>query len=502
MSPLAGILDEIRVWDVARSEGEIEDLLLDHLTGSEAGLEAAWDLDDGSGGTAADLKGTRPALLGDAAGSDARDPAWTSTVAPVRRPTPGLSLGFEPAGPAAITSGEVIDVNCEFTAGAGAAPGVTAWNLAVRHDRPHLALEEVSLVGTGADLRQADGFAKYEILDDSTRAGFVSSVVLSASGGASLSPVGTSILARARYRGVLNYTLAETAWVRYDHRLPASTLGINRNVVVAGGAEKLPAEGHLVISITSPSFSLGFDPAKAAALPGKEFSVSAVLTTDGNKISSGPIAWSISVKHDPAVLELVEATTVGTALDAFRPEDIFLMTEEVDNETGTGFVSVAILNLSGPRSLPANGKATVAIARYRALDGTELGTHTTVAFSDGLRGSGVPIGNGVTFLGGVEGPSAADLDVLIDRVTFVRGNANGDGRINLSDVNFIINRLFKSGPAPRCLDAADVNDDGKINLSDVIYLAAYLFQSGRRPPAPFPLDGDDPTADKLGCEGR
>lgn len=82
---------------------------------------------------------------------------------------------------------------------------------------------------------------------------------------------------------------------------------------------------------------------------------------------------------------------------------------------------------------------------------------------------------------------------------FVRGDTNGDGRINLSDASFILAHLFADGDAPRCLDAADANDNGTINLADAISVLVYMFSDSPGLPAPFPDCGIDATADDLDC---
>jgi hypothetical protein len=62
-----------------------------------------------------------------------------------------------------------------------------------------------------------------------------------------------------------------------------------------------------------------------------------------------------------------------------------------------------------------------------------------------------------------------------------RGNVNCDGQINVSDVIYIINYLFKGGPSPIPMENGDVNCDGKVNVTDVIYLLNYLFKGGPQP---------------------
>jgi len=63
----------------------------------------------------------------------------------------------------------------------------------------------------------------------------------------------------------------------------------------------------------------------------------------------------------------------------------------------------------------------------------------------------------------------------------VRGDANNDQIINLLDIVYLIDYLYKGGPAP-VFYCGDVNVDGVINLLDIAYLIAYLYQGGPPPP--------------------
>jgi hypothetical protein len=80
---------------------------------------------------------------------------------------------------------------------------------------------------------------------------------------------------------------------------------------------------------------------------------------------------------------------------------------------------------------------------------------------------------------------------------FIRGDANGDGSVNHSDLVVIGMYLFGSGGPPANFDAADVNDDGVVDNSDQVYIAAFLYYGGNSPPAPFPSSGFDCTRDGL-----
>jgi len=63
----------------------------------------------------------------------------------------------------------------------------------------------------------------------------------------------------------------------------------------------------------------------------------------------------------------------------------------------------------------------------------------------------------------------------------ILGDANGDKKVTVSDVIYLINFLFKSGPAPNPYQVGDVNCDGYLTVSDVVYLINYLFKGGPAP---------------------
>ena len=84
---------------------------------------------------------------------------------------------------------------------------------------------------------------------------------------------------------------------------------------------------------------------------------------------------------------------------------------------------------------------------------------------------------------------------------FIRGDANGDGRIDIADAIWALSSLFVGGPPTACPDAADANDDSAVDVSDPIFLLGYQFLGSRAPSAPFPECGNDPdlAEDGLDC---
>ncbi len=73
-----------------------------------------------------------------------------------------------------------------------------------------------------------------------------------------------------------------------------------------------------------------------------------------------------------------------------------------------------------------------------------------------------------------------------DICEFICGDANGNGSVNIVDVSFIINYLYKSGPAPNPLWTADVNNSGGTNILDVSFLINYLYKHGPVLNCPLP----------------
>ncbi len=82
---------------------------------------------------------------------------------------------------------------------------------------------------------------------------------------------------------------------------------------------------------------------------------------------------------------------------------------------------------------------------------------------------------------------------------FVRGDANSEGVIDVSDAVTVIRHLF-AGRTLSCHDAADVNDDGEIDIADGVAALGFLFGTADPLPAPFPGCGTDDTEDGLTCE--
>ncbi len=83
--------------------------------------------------------------------------------------------------------------------------------------------------------------------------------------------------------------------------------------------------------------------------------------------------------------------------------------------------------------------------------------------------------------------------------SFVRGDSNDDGAVDVSDAVSTLGYLFLGMDAPYCPDAADSNDNGEIEISDPVLVLLTLFQGSTLIRAPYPEQGYDSTADENSC---
>lgn len=80
--------------------------------------------------------------------------------------------------------------------------------------------------------------------------------------------------------------------------------------------------------------------------------------------------------------------------------------------------------------------------------------------------------------GGTLGLHSEIISVSTDPDQFICGDADGNSKINLLDITYIISYLYKGGPAPEPIQSADVNGRPGINLLDITYLIGFLYKGG------------------------
>ncbi|MGB2769623.1 MAG: dockerin type I repeat-containing protein [Candidatus Zixiibacteriota bacterium] len=76
-----------------------------------------------------------------------------------------------------------------------------------------------------------------------------------------------------------------------------------------------------------------------------------------------------------------------------------------------------------------------------------------------------------------------DITILFNLTNtyYVAGDANGDGLVDVGDVIYLINYLYKGGTPPDPLWVGDVNCDEIVNVGDIVFLVSYLYKGGSEP---------------------
>lgn len=64
------------------------------------------------------------------------------------------------------------------------------------------------------------------------------------------------------------------------------------------------------------------------------------------------------------------------------------------------------------------------------------------------------------------------------RSSVLCGDPNSDTDVNILDVVYLINGLYKNGPGPGPIEISDVNGDRAVNILDVVYVINYKYKGG------------------------
>jgi hypothetical protein len=211
------------------------------------------------------------------------------------------------------------------------------------------------------------------------------------------------------------------------------------------------------------------------------------------------VAWS--VEFDPQVLQLVDPPRLSAVLErlleTLDDPAAFLFEWYADNEAGWAqFLLVPDFQGRAQFAIPPRLLVSAAIMDFRLENGAPAGEHPlrftrpeaaeyASQFFDGdlavynaARPSGRPFGREDSF----EDAAAPELDdgvvlaIIGDVGFFLRGDANLDDALDISDAMTILGALFLGDEPLPCEEVADANDDGNVDLSDPVAILGYLFQ--------------------------
>ena len=80
-----------------------------------------------------------------------------------------------------------------------------------------------------------------------------------------------------------------------------------------------------------------------------------------------------------------------------------------------------------------------------------------------------------------EGFYIDDVRLGPKRSAWIAGDVTGDLVVDVADIIYLINYLYRFGPAPDPPERGDVNQDGQVTLADIVYLINYLYRGGDPP---------------------
>lgn len=188
------------------------------------------------------------------------------------------------------------------------------------------------------------------------------------------------------------------------------------------------------------------------------------FTTDGQDSSEYSAVWSFEVDG-----------TAPDAPDLLSPEDGAVTdnpTPSFDWTTSTrvGTPVTYDLYISTDSTFPAGPSTRV----YADLTTSEY-TPTDSLVEDSVSYWRVVAEDAV-------GNSSQSTTFTVTYIAYICGDINGSGgNPNISDLTYLVDYLFRGGPAPPILEAADVDGNGRLNVADLTYLVSYLFRGGPDP---------------------
>ena len=428
--------------------------------------------------------------------------------------------------------------------GLGGGPGAQGWSISVTADDAEIT--GISFQESEAAKLWRGGYEKTQLTTKgkdgcSGKKGAVSLIILAFTELVTLPDTGTTSIARITLAGTTP-DKPGAATLRYADGCQGSGQPV-QNVITEDGNTATSTLGRLEIEVRPTAsccdspVQLGFTTVNAssdrvyanitddasglcgggggridiAGPPGERTIGHVLAALSSNNAVGGAQGWAISIALDGEVdFHGDGITTNGTSaarLDGFRFANLI---DPAKNGGQRGAIAAVIGEVIGPH--PRTGTET--IADLELAPSSPIGTLAQsgrLHFKDGLRGQGQPVQNTVTVNGNNIAPcnlGTAEVTIVFEVCPhaqggrFVRGDANSDGNVNVTDAVSMANALFRGGEQPPCASWADSNADSAFNLTDAIHLLRYLFQGGDPPPMPFPdcgLPVSESPCETVGC---
>lgn len=209
-------------------------------------------------------------------------------------------------------------------------------------------------------------------------------------------------------------------------------------------------------------------------------------------------ALSISVAYDQTNLEFVDIDSTGT--DTENADWSVGLASQADGVLIWSFVmglSVNQNNFDPDKVIPVGNGRTAANIDFNLIAPT-VGS-ASIAFVDNQ--AELPGYNRMVTEGTRTDPTLGSATITIEALpTFIRGDADEDGLLDITDAMVNLFTQFGILPPSSCEDRLDSDDDGVLTINDAVLVLEHLYNKGAAPEAPFPGSGVDPTSDSLNCD--
>ncbi len=363
---------------------------------------------------------------------------------------------------------------------------VQGWSYGACNDTAFLTCNAVVDGSTTAIVNNGSppGFNEVSVND----AGFTVGVVICFTGCAVLAPGAGYELNVATYTG----NSEGTTTVAFCDTLGSPPVV---TVIVVDGQSVAPSQnsGSVdVVGVPDPEFTYHAEDASGNYNPG-----------DGN--ASVSVAISLSETDNSGLGAPFPNETQGFSMGVSNGSEVFPTAVNLslpftadfaeDSLFSNGWTVGVVYSFAGGNTLPFPVQTTVLSIDYEtggSMAGDEDGATVALTWDDGL--GSPPVANVVVVDGGSLQALFDDGSITLNAVVtvdFIRGDVNGDEKVNIADGIWIIYELFLNGPTSACPISRDANADGFVDTGDAVFVFNYRFLDGPEPSAPFPDCGQE-----------
>jgi subtilisin family serine protease len=180
----------------------------------------------------------------------------------------------------------------------------------------------------------------------------------------------------------------------------------------------------------------------------------------------------IPFKYGQTPDAFLDSVTFGTRTSYF--ESLSSAGQDPNNNR-FGFLLMADVGGGSPPLGPGSGEV---LRMYLTIDSTAIGGETAIVDTTSFLNIKLELRT----------PSTSYTPVVftggISTKEIMRGDANYDFKINILDLTFIVNRIYRGGPPAITIQSADLNADLVVTVLDLTYMVDFMFRGGPPPPSP------------------